>query len=163
MLVVLLLTALVAAGLKKHLSGGLGKAATLVAAATFTVCVEMLLGVFWPAAYAQVRLSVIRVAACLLAFPWVWDSVQEQDRASAALKDLAGKGFAVALAVALLGVVREFFASGTVFDVSVGNIALIPGLSTVPGGLMLVGILLGLSRVGKGNPEKNAGKTRKEA
>lgn len=150
LLVVVALTALCAGALRKNLSGVTGMAAVLVLAATFTVAVSMLMHAFWPQAYDAIGPSVARIAVCLMAFPWAWMTVSEEEQPKKYTTGCVIAGAAaVALGMTILGVLREFLSAGTVFTAPVGGLQLLPALGAIPGGLILLGIVLGLCQAGK--------------
>lgn len=157
LLVVTILTVLCAAVLRKHLHGALGMASVLVLAATFTVGTSMLVQAFWPQAYDAIGGSVIRISVCMMAFPWAWMTVSDEDGEKQCPGNIIAGAAAVAVGMAVLGVLREFLSAGTVFSAPVGGLKLLPSLSSVPGGLLVLGIVLGLCRIGKADEGKTQG------
>lgn len=155
LLVVVSLTVLCASALRKHLHGIAAMAAVLVMAATFTVATSMVIHAFWPQAYQVIGQSVAWVATCLMAFPWAWMAIShpEGEQPEHTAGGVIVGTVAVAIGMTVLGVLREFLTTGTVFEVSVLQLQLLPSLNAVPAGLILLGIILGLCQMGKKNPQ----------
>ena len=85
----------------------------------------------------------------IVANTWLLHNISGLRSFGSALLEIAGKGLGFALALALIGVVREFLGYGAVFGQQVVTGAL-PPMSLalgVPGGLIIVGLLMALVNV----------------
>ena len=77
---------------------------------------------------------------------FVFQRLNQDFKPATRIADALGMGVGYTLALVLIGIVREFIGLGQVFGISVLNADLTPFslAATVPGGLVIVGLMMAL-------------------
>ena len=119
--------------------------AYVVIIATFTTIVDMLLEAYVPALYEALGLFIpLIVVNCLILARA--EAFSSKNGVIASLTDGIGMGLGYALALTILGIIREILGAGTIFGIQIMPAGFEPvGMMLMPPGAFLtLGLLIGL-------------------
>ena len=116
----------------------------LFAVSIFTAVIIRIIQVYIPALGESFGVSILQYALCLLAFAWVDNECAASEKNT--FIPIVLKAICLFAVLVVIGCIRELLSSGLIFGCRVipQTIYKLKLLSYVPGGLILVGIILGV-------------------